>query len=131
MVVVAILHALGGVIRRRGSEAVNGHPQEQVAALHDGLDVANVAAGVGHVFRVAHFGQAGEASALKSHAVGLDKIDGPAIAGTFLKCGKTDRLACGQLKVSQGDHSVDRVAADAERVVLDERCIITDEDIVC
>ena len=102
MVVVAVLHALGGVIHRRGSEAVNGHPQEQVAALHDRLNVPDVAAGVGHVLGVAHFGQAGEACAHEGQAIGLDKIDGPAIAGTFLECGKADRLACVNLRSAKG-----------------------------
>ena len=39
-------------------------------------------------------------------------------------------MTCGQLEIGQGDHSVDRVAADAEFVVLDERRVIADEDVV-
>ena len=121
MVVVAVLHVLGSVIHRRGREAVNGHSQEQVAALHDRLNIPDVAAGVCHILGVAHFRQAGEACTHESQLIGLDKIDGPPIAGAFLEGGEADRLACCQLKIGEGDHGVDRVAADAEGVVHDER----------
>ena len=85
MVVVAILHPLGGFFHRRGGGAVNGHPQEQVTTLHDGLKVPDVAAGVGHVLGVAHLGQAGKADTLEGQFLGLDPVDGPAITRTFLK----------------------------------------------
>ena len=56
MVVVAVLHPLGGVIDRRGGDAVNAHRQVQIATLDVGLDLADVAAGVGHVLGIVHGG---------------------------------------------------------------------------
>ena len=57
MVVVAVLHALGGVVHRRGREAVNAHRQVEIAPLDVGLDLADVAAGVGHVLGIVHGGR--------------------------------------------------------------------------
>ena len=90
------------------------------------MNAADIAAGIGHVLGIAHFGQASEACVHESHCVGLDKIDGPSIAGPFLKCGEGDRLAGGQLEIGQGDHGTYRVAADAKGVVIDEMDVVID-----
>ena len=132
MVVVTVLHPLGGLLGRRGHDTVNRHLQIEIAVLNQSVNLLDVTAGIGHVLGVIHGGDAvlGFGS-FKCQTVGLDEVNGPSVAGTFLKCGETDGLTCGQLEIGQGDHSVDRVAADAEFVVLDERRVIADEDIIC
>ena len=101
----------------------------QIVALNNGLDVFDVAAGIGHVLGIVH--RSGRTHrAAEGHRGRFHPVNGPTIARAFLEGGKADRLSFGQFEIGQGNHGTDRVATDVKGEVHDERRVITDKGIV-